>query len=77
MPEQLAIAGFEDSPFSRQTWPSLTTAKQPMDEIAQHATEILIGLVSGEDGDETDYSGHGYLPEIIVRESSTHINKQP
>ena len=76
VPEQLAIAGFEDSPFSRQTWPSLTTAKQPMDEIAEHATEILIRLVGGEDGDDVDYSDHGYLPEIIVRESSTYVHKE-
>ena len=26
IPEQLSIVGFENSPFSRQTWPPLTTA---------------------------------------------------
>ena len=26
VPDDMAIAGFEDSPFSRQTWPMLTTA---------------------------------------------------
>lgn len=70
VPEQLSIAGFEDSPFSRQTWPSLTTAKQPNDEIASHATQILIRMLEGETQNEcTDQ--HGYLPEIIVRESSS------
>ncbi|MFQ3268182.1 MAG: LacI family transcriptional regulator, partial [Colwellia sp.] len=29
IPEQLSIVGFENSPFSRQTWPKLTTADQP------------------------------------------------
>jgi LacI family transcriptional regulator len=72
VPEQLSIVGFEDSPFSRQTWPSLTTAKQPNDEIASHATEILIRMLEGdEDGDNFDE--HGYLPKMIVRESSADI----
>jgi LacI family transcriptional regulator len=73
VPEQLAIAGFENSPFSRQTWPSLTTAKQPMDEIAQHATEIWIRLVNGTEPRDRNFDDHGYLPEIIVRESSNEI----
>ncbi|MGB2265162.1 MAG: LacI family DNA-binding transcriptional regulator, partial [Glaciecola sp.] len=42
IPEQLSIAGFEDSPFSRQTWPKLTTAHQPTSEIAENAANLLI-----------------------------------
>jgi LacI family transcriptional regulator len=33
----LSIAGFEDSLFSKQSWPALTTAKQATEEIARHA----------------------------------------
>lgn len=72
VPEQLSIVGFEDSPFSRQSWPSLTTAKQPNDEIAGHATQLLIDLLSSSSkaGDDEKAHNHGYLPEMIVRESS-------
>lgn len=42
VPQQLSIVGFENSPFSRQTWPKLTTADQPNLLIAQKATEMLI-----------------------------------
>ncbi len=70
VPEQLSIAGFEDSPFSRQTWPSLTTAKQPNDEIASHATKILIDMLE-DTADNQRFDEHGYLPEIIVRKSSS------
>ena len=42
VPQQLAVAGFEDSPLSRQSWPSLTTAHQPTVAIARQATELLI-----------------------------------
>lgn len=72
VPEQLSIVGFEDSPFSRQSWPSLTTAKQPNDEIAGHATQLLIDILAGPskalNGKRS--LNHGYLPEMIVRESS-------
>lgn len=42
IPVDLSIVGFEDSPFSRQTWPKLTTVHQPNEKIAQIATELLI-----------------------------------
>lgn len=42
VPTQLSIAGFEDSPFSRQTLPPLTTAAQPTREIARQAASSLI-----------------------------------
>ncbi|MEE9448085.1 MAG: LacI family DNA-binding transcriptional regulator [Arenicellales bacterium] len=69
VPAQLSIAGFEDSPFSRQTWPSLTTAKQPNDLIAGHAAETLIDMVSSRPADEPIEHDHGYLPEVLVRQS--------
>ncbi|HRF84630.1 MAG TPA: LacI family DNA-binding transcriptional regulator, partial [Pseudoxanthomonas sp.] len=43
VPYDLSIAGFEDSPFSRQSWPALTTAKQATEDIARHAARLLIG----------------------------------
>ena len=73
VPDQLSVVGFEDSPFSRQTWPSLTTAKQPNDKIAGHATEILIHMLESDADKPTDFLSHGYLPEILVRESSASI----
>ena len=45
IPSQLSITGFEDSPFSRQTWPKLTTAHQPNNQIAQDAANLLLSLI--------------------------------
>ena len=42
VPYDLSIAGFEDSPFSKQSWPALTTAKQATEDIARHAARLLI-----------------------------------
>lgn len=45
IPEQLSIVGFENSPFSRQTWPKLTTAHQPIREIAALAGRRVVDLL--------------------------------
>lgn len=41
VPEQLSIAGFDDSDIAQLCWPALTTARQPISEIAMQAVEIL------------------------------------
>ncbi|MGL5047647.1 MAG: LacI family DNA-binding transcriptional regulator [Shewanella sp.] len=66
IPIDLSIVGFEDSPFSRQTWPKLTTVHQPNAEIAQVATELLIAKRREQDA---IYS-KTFTPEPIIRDSS-------
>ncbi|MCT7947546.1 LacI family DNA-binding transcriptional regulator [Shewanella septentrionalis] len=66
IPVDLSIVGFEDSPFSRQTWPKLTTVHQPNAEIAQVATELLIVKRREQDA---IYS-KTFTPEPIIRDSS-------
>jgi LacI family transcriptional regulator len=48
IPEQLSVAGFDDSALARQIFPSLTTVRQPLNEMAETAALTLIGH-SGED----------------------------
>ena len=42
VPGDLSIAGFDDSNAASLVWPSLTTVRQPMDEMARVAVETLI-----------------------------------
>lgn len=42
VPDDLSVAGFEDSPFAKQTWPHLTTARLPTTEIAEASAKMLI-----------------------------------
>lgn len=46
MPEQLAIAGFDDSPIAAQMFPSLTAVHQPVEEMARSITESLIDAMT-------------------------------
>lgn len=66
IPGDLSIVGFEDSPFSRQTWPKLTTVHQPNSEIAQVATELLIAKRREQDAKFTKT----FTPEPVIRDSS-------
>lgn len=42
IPQNLAVAGFDDTPRSRQFWPGLSTVKQPIEQIGQRAIERLM-----------------------------------
>ena len=42
LPDQLSVAGFDDTTLARTVWPALTTIHQPMADLARTATEILI-----------------------------------
>jgi len=70
IPEQLSIVGFENSPFSRQTWPTLTTADQPNDQIAENATNLLIAHARNQP--IKNIVTH-YTPELVVRNSTSKI----
>ncbi|QYJ78066.1 LacI family DNA-binding transcriptional regulator [Shewanella acanthi] len=72
IPNDLSIVGFEDSPFSRQTWPKLTTVHQPNTEIAKVATELLI---ANRREQHTTLS-KTFTPEPVLRDSSASPHKQ-
>ena len=47
VPEQLKIVGFDDIPLASLTTPSLTTIKQPTEEIGKYAVEVIVNQLSG------------------------------
>ncbi|WP_149193483.1 LacI family DNA-binding transcriptional regulator [Luteimonas suaedae] len=75
VPYELSIAGFEDSPFSRQSWPQLTTAKQATEAIARQAARLLIaGLRRHVYADNpTPPRNQGFLPQLVVRGSTAPL----
>lgn len=73
VPQDLSVAGFEDSPFSRQTWPRLTTARQPNKTIARQAAALLIAALQSPaeiDAEDNDRGREGFRPELIIRDST-------
>ena len=70
IPQQLSIVGFENSPFSRQTWPPLTTAHQPNTTIASEAAELLFRLSRPLASRSNNEQQPVFIPELLVREST-------
>ena len=48
VPEDLAIMGFDDQPVSQILTPKLTTVQQPIKQMGELSTEILIANLHGE-----------------------------
>jgi len=49
IPEQLSVAGFDDTPLSRTVWPPLTTVHQPIRHMALRATQLLLERIGAQD----------------------------
>ena len=79
VPYDLSIAGFEDSPFSKQSWPALTTAKQATGDIARHAARLLINQLRTDAYEDTPphLQNEGFVPQLVVRGSTAPLRQQP
>jgi len=76
VPHDLSIAGFEDSPFSKQSWPALTTAKQATQEIAQHAARRLLQEIREQESAKP-LPNEGFSPQLVVRGSTAPPRPKP
>lgn len=63
----LAVVGFDDLPLAAHTRPSLTTVRQPFDQICDHLIETLVGVI---EGDPSVPRQTLVAPELVVRQSS-------
>lgn len=67
VPQDMALAGFDDIPLARYVMPSLTTMRVNIAELGAHAMRVLLDLYAGESvGDALA----ALVPELIARESS-------
>ena len=64
IPEQLSLAGFDDSLVAQVVWPRLTTCRQPVREMAAAAVSILA------QHDRSDGRDRHLSHTIVVREST-------
>jgi len=42
VPKDLTVCGFGDTPFSRSSWPELTTIREPIGEMSREAVLLLL-----------------------------------
>ena len=71
IPQDVAIAGFENSRFSQQAWPPITTASQPTQFIAQSAIDLLLRrIAAGTAKKQSEQLSRGFTPELLIRAST-------
>lgn len=63
VPDQLSVAGFDDTTLARVVWPPLTTIRQPVRELAFTATDMLL---RGDGAIEHQRLSH----DLIIRDST-------
>ncbi|NVJ98005.1 MAG: LacI family DNA-binding transcriptional regulator [Alphaproteobacteria bacterium] len=72
VPDDVAIAGFENSPFSQQSRPPLTTAAQSTSEIARQAMMLLVNEMRPQSTDNAEAPNYSeFVPELLERPSTS------
>ncbi len=67
VPEDLSVAGFDDTPIAKTIWPELTTVAQPFEDIAKAAVESMRTMKrTGLSVSETLILEH----EVVIRAST-------
>ncbi|GAB3232042.1 LacI family DNA-binding transcriptional regulator [Glycomyces halotolerans] len=64
VPEDVAVAGFDDSAIATATRPMLTTVRQPLDKVAEETVRLLTALL-----DEREVEPVVLPTELVVRDS--------
>lgn len=71
IPTDLSIVGYDDAPVSRQIWPSLTTVRQPIQQMSEYAAGLLFKKII----DSTVNTEHQvFNSELIFRESVKQLD---
>ena len=67
VPQDLSVIGFDDVPLAAQLTPSLTTVRQPLEEVGRIATNMLLEAISNPKQEVTNI----ILPnKLIIRDST-------
>lgn len=71
VPEDIAIAGFDDTPVATTVWPELTTVHQPIGELGRAAVELVVEQAKAARAGEIFATRHAVMPyRLEIREST-------
>ena len=65
IPDEVAVAGFDDIPFARYLSPALTTVRAPIEEVGREAVRQLSRLMNGQQAQALTLM----RTELVIRES--------
>ncbi len=67
VPDDVAVVGYDDLGVAERTIPPLTTVRQPVEEMAERATRLLLEQV---DGHGSARPMRVIIPPLLVRRDS-------
>ncbi|WP_426322115.1 LacI family DNA-binding transcriptional regulator [Microbacterium sp. E-13] len=67
VPQELSVVGFDDLPIAQLASPRLTTIHQPLREMAEQATRLVLQLLDGPDPEVTRVE---LATSLVVRDST-------
>jgi len=70
IPQDVAVAGFDDAPIAVKIWPPLTTVRQDIDLMAAQATDWLIQRHRDDEGTDKAPLSQWVPHTIVLREST-------
>ena len=78
IPQELSVVGFDDSPAATFAPVFLTTIRQPKEEIARKATEIMFKMIAEKKEIRADDTSRQILlePKLIIRDSTAVVRKK-
>ncbi|HUT23545.1 MAG TPA: LacI family DNA-binding transcriptional regulator [Sumerlaeia bacterium] len=69
VPEEVAVAGFDDRRIASFCWPPLTTVRQPNAKVGEAAAEILLAKIEGRPTPAGGWS-RSFPTRLVIREST-------
>ena len=74
VPDDVAVAGFDDVPIARYVTPPLTTMRVAVSDFGARAADLLVEALAG---DGTHRRGHDVLPTTLVVRGSCGCRDRP
>ena len=65
IPDDISVIGYDDVLFARYLTPTLSTVRQPLEEMGRAATRIALALLEGAEEEVM----HKFEPTLVARES--------
>lgn len=75
VPGEVSVVGFDDIPFAAFTWPTLTTAAVPQEQLGRLAWSRLYQLLTSDIGGPLDIDDRVLMrPRLVVRGSTGQVS---
>ena len=71
VPDQLSVAGYDDSTIATVVWPDLTTVRQPVEHMGEIAASNLLTRLTGDEA--AAERSVEIEPEVVVRNSTRRL----